>query len=213
MSSDSGKLDSSTIKSLVGPMLLRPLPDLAYDQLAQYMELLYRWNARMNLTAVRNPVLFVQLHIAECLRCAQMVPGGVRSVLDFGSGAGLPGIPIQIARPELVVTLAESQRKKASFLREAVRELELTHTFVHSARVEELPPDKTFDLVVLRAVDRMEQALQAAYERIGVHGFCILLTSKAQMVSVRTAAPTLQWKTEPIPGTKQRVLLLGSKEV
>ena len=120
----------------------------------------------MNLTAVRDPDVLVRLHLAECLRAAQRIPGGVETVLDFGSGAGIPGIPIQIACPELRVTLAESQKKKAAFLREVVRELGLGGASVHAGRVENMPLSTVFDMVTLRAVDKMGEAMQAAIPRI-----------------------------------------------
>jgi 16S rRNA (guanine527-N7)-methyltransferase len=204
---------ASEIETRVSPMLLRPLPDIAYTLLERYLGLLFHWNQKMNLTAVRDPGVLVALHLAECLRAAQRIPEEVRTVLDFGSGAGLPGIPIQIARPELHVTLAESQQKKTAFLREAARELGLSHTVVYSGRVEDLPAAQTFDLITLRAVDRMGQALRATERRIGALGFCMVLTSQMQATAVKDALSDLQWKTESMPGTKQRVLLFGSKNV
>ena len=221
-------LEPVQIESLVAPMLLWPLPPNAYFALAQYLELLYRWNQRLNLTAVRDPQVLAQLHLAECLRAAQRIPEGVNSVLDFGSGAGLPGIPIQIARPELRVTLAESQNKKASFLREAVRVLNLTRTTVHAGRVEDLPAGSTFDLVVLRAVDKMQQALVTASAHIRLSsplhkGWCLVLTSRIEAESLQKEAivcasqetdsrPIVDWLApEAIPGTRQRVFLLGSR--
>ena len=86
--------------------------------------------------------------------------------MDLGSGAGLPGIPIQIARAELRVTLAESQKKKAAFLREVVRELDLGGASVYAGRVENMPSATVFDMVTLRAVDKMGEAMQAALPRI-----------------------------------------------
>ncbi len=173
------------------------------------MQLLSRWNARMNLTAVRAPKVFAGLHLGECLRAAQLIPAGVTSVLDFGSGAGLPGIPIQVARPELAVTLAESQTKKASFLRECVRELRLLGTHVYAGRVEELPAGQCFDLVAMRAVDRMESALAEAKSRIG--RFCLILTSTTESETVEQALSSFEWAAEPVPVTKQRVILLGTR--
>jgi 16S rRNA (guanine527-N7)-methyltransferase len=205
-------LNEIEIERMLSPKLLYSLPKNAYVQLARYLQLLSRWNSRMNLTSVRDPAVLVGLHIAECLRCAQLIPDQARSVLDFGSGAGLPGIPIQIARPELTVMLAESQVKKASFLREAARELALLNTSVYSGRVADLPHSEMFDVVAMRAVDRMEAALRAAHPRIGSKGVCMVLTTEAQAESAKNALPDLEWKTEPIPGTRQRVLLVGSKE-
>lgn len=198
------------IELLTAPLLLRPLPPRAWAQLSLYLHLLYRWNQRMSLTAVRDPRLLVALHLGECLRAAQSIPDDVGSVLDFGSGAGLPGIPIQLARPELSVTLAESQTKKASFLREAVRELELPNTTVSSGRVEDLPGGDFFDLVALRAVDRMDQALLNAYARIRPGGHCLVLTSESDAAAITAALPALQWQSDPVPATRQRVILLGS---
>ncbi|MGO8721089.1 MAG: 16S rRNA (guanine(527)-N(7))-methyltransferase RsmG [Acidobacteriaceae bacterium] len=221
--------EASVIEARVAPLLLQPLPASAYVQLARYLDLLFRWNEKMNLTAVRNPSILVELHIAECLRAAQRIPEGVETVLDFGSGAGLPGIPIQIARPGLRVTLAESQKKKAAFLREAVRELGLVHASVHLGRVEDLATAETFDLVTLRAVDKMADALQVAFPHIhppqgARRGWCMVLTALSEVDNVGSAAdrlasasqpvvaPAIAWLPhEAIPGTHQRVLLLGTR--
>ena len=202
-------METAEIKQLTYLMLLQSLPHVAYEQLQSYVQLLERWNARMNLTALRDTRVLVELHIGESLRCAQMIPEGVASVLDFGSGAGLPGIPIQIARPELKMTLAESQRKKAAFLREAARKLELSQASVFAGRVEDLPAGQRFDLVVLRAVDRMDVALQSAVARIGPGGFCMILTSQAEKGAVISSLPDFSWKSDQVPGTRQRVILLG----
>ncbi len=220
--------DASEIEAQVAPMLLRPLSAAAYTLLARYLELLFHWNQKMNLTAVRDPAVLVKLHLAECLRAAQRIPDKVETVLDFGSGAGLPGIPIQIARPELRVTLAESQKKKAAFLREAVRELGLGHASVHPGRVEDLPSQQVFDLVALRAVDKMGEALSSAIPRVRPpkderRSWCMVLTSRAEIAGIVSAghdstedgnfaSPTMEWlPPEGIPATEQRVILIGSR--
>jgi 16S rRNA (guanine527-N7)-methyltransferase len=213
----------SSIDAAVSPMLLRPLHAAAYPLLARYLRLLSHWNKKMNLTAVRDRDLQVRLHLAECLRAAQTIPAGVKTVLDFGSGAGFPGIPIQIARPELQVTLAESQKKKAAFLQEAVRELRLSGASVHPGRVEDLAAALVFDLVTLRAVDRMAEAVQAALTHIRSQrgterGILAVLTSISQVPEVIAASRvpteptpvTIDWLApDLVPGTKQRVILLG----
>ncbi len=203
-------------------MLVQPLPAAAYSLLARYQQLLNHWNQKMNLTAVRDPQVLVRLHLAECLRAAQRIPPEVETVLDFGSGAGLPGIPIRIARPELRITLAESQKKKAAFLREAVRELGLSGVSIYGGRVEEMPALSVFDLVTLRAVDKMGEAMQAALPRIrplqGSHGGqCMVLTSLAEVPAITASGlrgedntASIDWlPPEPIPGTDQRVILFG----
>ncbi len=95
------------------------------DRFAVYLDLLLRWNRRINLTAIRDEEGILSRHFVECIAAAYALPEGVRTLLDFGSGAGFPGIPIALCRPEIEVTLAESQGKKAAFLREVVRELGL----------------------------------------------------------------------------------------
>ena len=92
------------------------LPAGAYAQLHAYLDLIVRWNLRLNLTAVREPEQIIQRHFVECAFAAQHLPPEIATLLDYGSGAGLPGIPIAICRPEILVTLAEAQGKKAAFL-------------------------------------------------------------------------------------------------
>ncbi len=126
-----------------------------------YLDLLLRWNLRLNLTAVREPEQIIQRHFVECAFAAQHLPPDIATLLDYGSGAGLPGIPIAICRPEIRVTLAEAQGKKAAFLREALRVLNLKGE-VYDGRVETMPEQLRFDAVSMRAVEKMELAIPVA---------------------------------------------------
>lgn len=166
----------------------------------------------MNLTAVRDPELFARLHLTECLLAGQLVPAEVATVMDFGSGAGLPGIPMAIARPELAIALAESQGKKAAFLREAVRELRLDRMTVFRGRVEDMEAGLQFDMVALRAVDNMPDALQAALARVCSGGWCMVVTSEGERGGIENLLPGVHW-SEPVrvPGTSQRVILQGKR--
>jgi 16S rRNA (guanine527-N7)-methyltransferase len=153
-------LSEDRIASLVAPYVgAAAVPAGLYGQLAVYLELLLKWNARTNLTAIREPEEMVRRHFGESLFCGLHLPAEATTVLDLGSGAGFPGLPIRLLRPELRVTLAESQHKKASFLREAVRVLGL-ETEVWAGRAELL--EEKFSVVTLRAVDNMEAAMAAA---------------------------------------------------
>jgi 16S rRNA (guanine527-N7)-methyltransferase len=134
-----------------------------YDQLAIYLELILKWNARINLTAIRAPEEIVRRHFGESLFVGARL-GACETLLDFGSGAGLPGVPIQLTRPDVVVTLAESRSRKAAFLSEAVRVLGL-RSEVWGRRVEEMPAGRQFDVVAMRAVDDMEAAVLEAGRR------------------------------------------------
>jgi 16S rRNA (guanine527-N7)-methyltransferase len=176
----------------------------------EYLALVLRWNSRMNLTAIRNPEEILRLHFIESIACARHLPEGIGSLLDFGSGAGFPGIPIVLCRPEIAVTLAESQSKKAAFLQEAVRVLGL-NVSVFAKRAELLAHQ--FDCVTLRAVDRMEQAVAAASSLVGTGGWLAVLTTQAQVLLIqKSAGSAFRW-IEPyaLPGSGQRVLILACK--
>lgn len=208
---NSQKNSELEIKNLVAPMLLETLPEAVFMRLERYVALLYRWNARMNLTAVRDPEVLVRLHIGECLRCAQRIAPAVETVLDFGSGAGFPGVFLQIVRPSLKITLAEAQAKKAGFLREVIRELDLQGTTVFAGRVQDLGASTTFDVVAMRAVDKMARALADAAPRVKQDGSCMILTSKPEIKAIRSALPGWTWTEEAVPGTEQRALVTGTR--
>jgi 16S rRNA (guanine527-N7)-methyltransferase len=170
-------LSESAIAELLIPYLPN-IPSGLCSQLSTYLDLLLKWNARTNLTAIREPEEIVRRHFGESLFAGRHLDPGATTLLDFGSGAGFPGLPIALLRPEIAVTLAESQNKKASFLREAIRTLNLP-TEVWSSRVEAMPATRRFDVVTLRAVDDMETALPAAIARVEPGGQLAVLTTKA----------------------------------
>ena len=175
-----------------------------------YLSLLSHWNSRLNLTAVRDPESMRSRHFVESIACARALPKEIHTLLDFGSGAGFPGIPIALCRPEIAVTLAESQTKKAAFLRETVRQLKL-EVRVHSARAETIPA--SFDCVVLRAVDRMTEAVEAASTLVAPGGWLALMTTRNDLPRLREAAGEgFAWgeATAISPGTT-RILAQGKK--
>jgi 16S rRNA (guanine527-N7)-methyltransferase len=149
-----------------------------YECISIYIDILQRWNARINLTAVRNEEEIVTRHFGESFFAASnLFPGrggeegelkepGTRKVVarsavaDIGSGAGFPGIPIKLWAPSVALTLIESNHKKAAFLREVTRFLRLTGINVQSARAEHI--DQTFDFVILRAVERFTDILPSS---------------------------------------------------
>jgi 16S rRNA (guanine527-N7)-methyltransferase len=201
-------LDSEEITSLLSQANL-PVSQSLADQLSVFLALLLKWNARTNLTAIRNPHEIVTRHFADSLFCAAHIPPHARTVLDFGSGGGFPGIPIALAHPQLRVTLAESQTRKAAFLREAVRSLNL-NAEVWSERVESMQADQLYDVVTLRAVDQMESACRAAALRVAEEGQMLVFTTDRLQNSVTASAPAIRWQ-QPlrIPHSHQGILLLG----
>ena len=171
-------------------------------QLSVYLDLLVRWNGRTNLTAIRSPEEMVRRHFGESLfagmNLGEPLPD---TLLDLGSGAGFPGLPIALLHPQIAVTLAESQNKKATFLREAVRTLGLKNVEVWAGRAESLPPERQFHTVTLRAVDNMEAALAAAAPRAS-HQIVLLTTGVAALPAGFSAEPPIQ-----VPGRDSGILL------
>ena len=129
------------------------LPAGACDRLLDYVALLVRWNRTYNLTAIRDPLAMVAQHLLDSLAVLPHLPLGEERgrIADAGSGAGLPGIPLALARPYWHVVLAESSGKKAAFLRQAKIELRLANVEVHEGRIEAWRPPVRFDIVISRA--------------------------------------------------------------
>lgn len=126
------------------------LPAGAQGQLAAYLMLLSKWNRVYNLTAVRDERQMVTQHLLDSLAVLPHL-GPFSSLADVGSGGGLPGIPLAIARPSMAVTLIEANQKKASFLQQAKIELKLDNVSIHCGRVEDFKPVSSFDAVISRA--------------------------------------------------------------
>ena len=125
------------------------LPESARHKLIAYVELLAKWNKTFNLTAIRDPLQMVSLHLLDSLSIARELPAG--SLADIGSGPGLPGIPVAIAQPDRPIVLLEANQKKGSFLRQAVIELGLANSAVQVERAETWRPIERFAVVISRA--------------------------------------------------------------
>ena len=125
------------------------LPETVPAQLIEYLELLVKWNKAFNLTAVRDPSEMVSKHLLDSLAVLPYIGDGL--IADVGSGAGLPGIPLALARPQTRFVLLDSNGKKTSFLIQAKRLLELDNVEVVNQRVEDYRPELYFDAVIARA--------------------------------------------------------------
>jgi 16S rRNA G527 N7-methylase RsmG len=279
-------VETARIAALLEPFLLQPLPDAALEQISTYIDLLRRWNARINLTAVRDPEAIVTRHFGESFflahhlfppaatvertpgppECAAFARSGAATlpslpvpesssrpaellprdpskepptypsqttnhqplttnhgflpaapcpppavhVLDIGSGAGFPGLPVKIWAPAIHLTLVESNQKKAVFLREVARALTLTDINVMTERAEtlRLPPAQ---VVTFRAVERFETILPLAARFLAPAGRLALLIGSAQVPLLPTLVPHLQWLPPiPIPQSQSRILAMTS---
>ncbi|MGO8706237.1 MAG: 16S rRNA (guanine(527)-N(7))-methyltransferase RsmG [Terracidiphilus sp.] len=206
----SGEDTASRLNDLLQRAGLDPLDDPTVAEFSAYCSLFVRWNSRLNLSSIRDETEIMSRHIIESISVARSIPGHVTTLLDFGSGGGLPGIPIALCRPQIAVTLAESQGKKAAFLQEAVRVLGIAAK-VHSGRAEAL--NEPFDCVILRAVEKMPKAVATAAKLVSPNGWLALMTTEAAINQLQTAAgPQFHWDS-PIylPESESRILALGQK--
>jgi 16S rRNA (guanine527-N7)-methyltransferase len=185
-------------------------------QLQSYLDLLLRWNARMNLTAVRDPEQVVTRHFGESLFAARVLLGenadnAELKLADVGSGAGFPGIPMKLFAPEVELTLIESQSKKATFLREVIRTLGLKRVGIFCGRAEQW--NKTADLVTLRAVEQFERALPVVARLVAGRGKLCLLVGAGQVPLARQIlGATWEWQApDVVPRTNGRVVMVGRR--
>ena len=136
------------------------LPGQMQGQLLQYIALLTKWNRTYNLTAIREPSRLVSHHLLDSIAVLPHLQGV--SLVDVGSGAGLPGIPLAIVQPQWRVALLDSNHKKSAFLRQAVLELKLDNVEVVTARAEQWKPARRFDVVISRAFSDLPGFIEAA---------------------------------------------------
>jgi 16S rRNA (guanine527-N7)-methyltransferase len=148
------------------------LSDTARAQLMAYMALLAKWNRTYNLTAIDDPQRMVSHHLLDSLVVLPHLPmpRDAASLADAGSGAGLPGIPLAVARPEWRVVLAESSEKKTAFLRQAALELGLRNVEVYEGRVEEWHPAQRFAVVISRAFAELARFIAACRHLVAPGG-------------------------------------------
>ncbi|HKE08381.1 MAG TPA: 16S rRNA (guanine(527)-N(7))-methyltransferase RsmG [Candidatus Acidoferrum sp.] len=175
-----------------------------------YMAILQRWNEKLNLTAIRNPLEILYRHFCESMFGASAIPVDKGRLADIGSGPGFPGIPLKIARSELDLVLVESNIKKGTFLAEVVRELGLTGTRVVISRYEELGEEVApLDVVCSRAVGEFVPFLEwAASPKVSATQVALWIGGR-DLDEVRKSK---QWEwREPIlvPQSLQRYILIG----
>jgi 16S rRNA (guanine527-N7)-methyltransferase len=203
-------VETAAIAHLLQPFI--QLDETRLRAISIYIDLLLKWNARINLTAIREPNEIVQRHFGESLFAAkylldQHLP---EAAIDLGSGAGFPGVPFAMLAPEVGVTLIESQQKKASFLKELIHALGLKNVKVFSDRAENYPD--TADLVMLRAVEKFEQALPMAARLTKMGGWIALMIGSGQIDSATRVAKDVNWSIGvSIPCSSSRTLLVGTR--
>jgi 16S rRNA (guanine527-N7)-methyltransferase len=188
-----------------------PVTTRLCDQIRVYIEILLRWNRRISLTTVTDPLQILRFHFGESLFAIDQVPIRYGRLADVGSGAGFPAVPIRMATEGLHVTLIESNRKKAAFLSEIVRELTLTNVDVNSCRMEDVTNlDSAFDYVTARAILIDESVLAWASSVLNRDSKAVLWLGQEDSNKI-SLSTRFRWRPEAkIPGTYRRVILVGA---
>jgi 16S rRNA (guanine527-N7)-methyltransferase len=188
--------------------------DVQVLQIQQYIKVLLSWNEKMNLTAIRDPLEILNRHFCESMYAAVAVPVENGRLADVGSGGGFPGLPLKIMRPDLQLFLIESSIKKATFLAEVVRDLELTEARVLVGRYEELGEEVApLDFVCSRALGEFAPFLEwARSEQIAAKQ--VILWIGARDLPEIQKIHTWEWREPiPVPNSLRRLLLLGTRKV
>jgi len=147
------------------------LDDRQRAQLAGYLALLAKWNKTYNLTAIRDPARMVTHHVLDALAVLPHLPASpALRVLDVGSGGGVPGIPLAIARPDWRLAMVDPNHKKAAFLTQATIELGLSNAAAHPVRVEDLRDEAPFDVVISRAFADLATFAATSARHVAAHG-------------------------------------------
>jgi 16S rRNA (guanine527-N7)-methyltransferase len=221
-------VDTARIAALLEPFVEPPLPSSTLDQISIYIDLLLRWNARINLTAIRHPEEIVTRHFGESFFLARHLfpksgtdhrplPTDHRPprVLDIGSGAGFPALPLKLWAPHIHLAMVESNHKKAAFLREVARALTLTNINVITDRAEVLAARPDFprtEVVTLRAVEHFEAILPQAVTLMAPTASLALLIGAVQIPHLITIATVKWYPPIPVPQSHARVLSIGVRQ-
>lgn len=178
------------------------------DSLIDYLNLLLKWNAAYNLTAVRDPAEMVTRHILDSLVILPYLEP--TRLLDVGSGPGLPGIPLALACPEMQVTLLDSNGKKTRFCRQAVTALKLRNVEVQQARVEEFRPDAGFPQIISRAFASLADFVAGTRHLLAEDGelFAMKGAWPEQEIAELTAARVVESHRLEVPGLAAERYLL-----
>ena len=183
--------------------------DASIHQLEAFIDLLGKWNRVFNLTAVRDPHSMLIRHILDSLAVLPFLTEG--RLLDVGTGAGLPGLPIAIVRPGLSVTLLDASAKKLRFVRQAVSELGVGNVEVAQTRLQEYQPARSFDMVISRAVAKLNELHRQTARLVRPGGRVLFMKGKLPEQEIRELAlgdETLHLESLRVPGsTAERHLL------
>lgn len=189
-------------------MGIQPSPALL-DSIAAYIELLARWNRKINLTAITDPRDMISRNFVESFLARRWLSSPEGRLCDLGSGAGFPGLALKLILPDWQVTLIESNSRKCAFLSEAVRALKLRDVLVERARWQEANiPVRSFNAITCRAVGEHESLIKWARRHLALDGRLLLWIGSGDADSI-ALLPGWSWERLLAPGSRERVILAG----
>jgi 16S rRNA (guanine527-N7)-methyltransferase len=212
METNKSTLSAETIRQALTRFEVN-VDDTQIASIQRYTNILLRWNEKLNLTAIRDPLEILYRHFCESMFAVPAIPIEFGRLADIGSGAGFPGIPMKILRPEIELFLVESNIKKGTFLAEMIRELEMENARVLISRYEELSEELApLDYVCSRALGDFAAFLKwAASERLSARRIMLWIGGR----DIDEVKKSADWDwNEPIalPQSLQRYLLVGTRK-
>lgn len=172
------------------------LTDEMSESLVDYIGLLHKWNQAFNLTAVRDPVDMVCVHILDSLAVMPYIPQG--RILDVGTGAGLPGLVLALTMPDRNFTLLDSKSKKTRFCQQVVDELAIANVDVVQSRVEEYAPARKFDAVIARAFSSLTDFVALTEHLVKKNGQWLAMKGRDPSADLADQLPELQARVRPL---------------
>lgn len=202
-------LDNPAIRRILAPYGVEASETFC-GQIRAYSELLLRWNQRIALTTVTDSVEIVRFHFGESMFAASLLTPLAGRLADLGSGAGFPGLALKLIAPVLSVDLIESNQKRATFLSEAVRTLDLKGVEVLRERFEKVPADRgRFEFITARALGAHDAVLEWAGQTLGPAGRLALWVSGHHAAATSKSNRWIWQDPRLIPETKDRYILVG----
>ena len=200
----------SALYAALASLDLANLSEKQIAQLAKHYSLMRAWNRRVNLTRIIEPDEAARLHYADSLFGGRFIEYA-RRILDIGSGAGFPALPLAVLRPDVEVTALEANQKKSVFLNEARDDLGLTNFKVATARLESF--DLTgYDLLTSRALDRAEEVLPPVIARLDAHQRFMLYCAPDLLAKINNlTGSTVEVKTHRVPQAEARLIAIFSR--
>jgi len=201
-------LSSTHIASLLAPYYFVK-DQTVIERIEAYIALLLEWNKKISLTRITEPVEIVKFHFGESLFAASILKISDGRLADVGSGAGFPGLPLAMAMPLLQVILIEANARRAAFLSEAVRRLDLANVMVLRSRMEDVESVRPFDFICARAIGKHANLILWSSENLTPRGRIVLFVGEGDIETVRK---TTHWNWAPavrIPDSLRRFVLSG----